>query len=170
MRVLTRALLAAVILGGVGTVSAGEKAGDADKELAKLQGEWGSYFNNYSHLNGREAVAQPLPTVTKTHRIQGNKWIVLDAKGKTTGVEKTITLDVTKDPKQIRLTSTRKGKGGQEEKVTEPGIYELQGDNLTVYVAEIGGTKPAPKQPLKQGKPVKGVDGIALQYVRIKDK
>src|SRR5262249_5775378 len=96
-----------------------------EKELAKLQGLWGTCYDPYefSHANGDHLEARPLTEMVKTHRIRGNKWLIVDTDGKATGVEKTITLVVTANPKQIRLTHARKrGNGQPDEQVTQYGI------------------------------------------------
>jgi len=174
MRAIVMTSLIGVFLGVAATVCADDKESAADKELRKLQGVWGTILDNYAHNDGFEAIAQPITELSK-HRIQGNKWVDLDAKGKPTGDQKTITLVPSTNPKQIRLTYTVKGEKGQPEKqFTDYGIYKLEGDALMVHwgpfdVEKRGGTKPAPKQFLKFNKPIKGVDGLATRFGRVKE-
>jgi uncharacterized protein (TIGR03067 family) len=163
-----------LLIGAAAMARADDKESAADKELKKLQGVWGTILDNYAHNDGFEAIAQPITELSK-HRIQGNKWIYLDAKGKPSGTEMTITLDPSTNPKQIRLTYTQKGQDGQPDKqFTQYGIYKLEGDGLTVHWGPFdsekgGGTRPAPKQFLEYNKPVKGVDGLATHFGRVKE-
>src|SRR5437763_794788 len=83
---------------------ADDKEKAVEKELARLQGLYGSYQANFSHTNGKEIVAQPLTELVKTHFIKGNRWLPVNARGKATGQAAIITLDVSASPKKIRLT------------------------------------------------------------------
>jgi uncharacterized protein (TIGR03067 family) len=167
-------LVIGLFLGVAGIVRAEDKESAAVKELKQLQGVWGTILDNYQHQEGFEAIAQPIAELAKI-RIEGNKWVNLDAKGKPTGDEMTITLDPSTNPKQIRRTYAVKGQDGQPDKqFTEFGIYKLDGDGLIVHWGlfdseKRGGTKPAPKQFLEYNKPVKGVDGLATRYGRVKE-
>jgi uncharacterized protein (TIGR03067 family) len=173
MRILISALAMTVLVFASPQASADDKDKAVEKELAKLQGLYGSYHANFSHTDGKEIFAQPLTELVKTHRIEGNKWLLVDAKGKATGQEAIITLDVSSSPKQIQFTYTRKGeKGKPDEQVRHYGIYEASEGGLMVHwgtAENIGGTKPAPKQFLELGKPIKGVDGLAINYSRIEE-
>jgi uncharacterized protein (TIGR03067 family) len=172
MRYIPTVWLTGLLLGLAVPTSVQDKSSAAARELKKLQGVWGTYFDNYSHSHGTEVIAQPLTELSK-HRIRGNKWQSLDKRGKPTGAQKTITLDPSTNPKQIRFSYTRKGEDGKpDQKVTEYGIYRLEKDRLTVHFGPFdgrGGTKAAPKQFLQLGKPAKGVDGLAMQFVRVKE-
>jgi uncharacterized protein (TIGR03067 family) len=153
---------------------ADDKDKAVEKELAQMQGIWcRGLVLEFSHSNGEEGQSRPLDKLEKSHRIQGNKWIMLDFEGKVTKVEPTITLDLSSEPKKMQLTTTRKGRNGQPDvKITQYGIYQLKGDSLTVHWGledPKGGTKPAPKQFLQSGKLVKGVEGFATTYTRIKE-
>ena len=172
MRILLATAVALLLATSHG--SADEKETAMEKEMAQLQGHWGSYYDTFefSHANGNHYEARPWPLV-KTHRIRGNKWLIVGEDGKATGVEKTITLDVTTEPKQIRLTMTRKrGPGQPDEQVTEYGIYRWEKETLVIHFGlpdEKGGTKPAPKQFLRWDKLIEGVEGSAFKYERIKE-
>jgi uncharacterized protein (TIGR03067 family) len=153
---------------------ADDKEKAVKKELAQMQGVWcRGQALEFFHSNGHQGESRPLDKLVKSHRIQGDKWILYDFKGKITKVEKTITLDTSSNPKKIQLTTTRKGGDGQPEvKVTEYGIYQLNGDGLKVHwglEGPKGGTKPAPKQFLEEYKVIKGVEGFAIKYTRIKE-
>src|SRR5438876_6113668 len=147
MRTFILASIIGVSIGVNISVHAEDKESATDKELKELQGVWGTFLDNYSHDNGFEAIAQPITELSK-HRIQGNKWVEVDAKGKPKGVEMTITLDPSTNPKKIQLTYTVKGDKDQpDKKVTDYGIYSLDGDGLKVHfglfdVENRGGTKP----------------------------
>jgi uncharacterized protein (TIGR03067 family) len=173
MRKATWVIAMTVVLFMYAPGSADEKHKAVEKELAKMQGLYGSYGANFSHSDGREVIAQPVTELFKTHRIEGNKWLSVDAKGKAIGEEAIITLDPSASPKKIELTYRRKGeKGKPDEQVKHYGIYEVSDEGLSVHwgpVLNTGGTKPAPKQFLQRGKPVKGVDGLAIGYSRIKE-
>jgi uncharacterized protein (TIGR03067 family) len=154
--------------------SADDKEKAVEKELARMQGIWCRGLTlEFSHRNGEQDESRPLDELVKSHRIQGNKWIMFDYEGKITKVEKTITLDISSEPKKIQLTTTRKGQDGKPDvKLTEYGIYQLNGDSLMVHCGledPKGGTKPAPKQFLQAGKLIKGVEGFATTYTRIKE-
>ena len=116
-----------------GTADEMDKA--VEKELARMQGTWcRGQTLEFSHRNGEQLESRPLDELVKSHRIQGNKWIMYDLKGNITNVEKTITLDISSHPKKIQLTTTRKGTAGKPDvQVTEYGIYELNGDSLKVH-------------------------------------
>jgi uncharacterized protein (TIGR03067 family) len=152
-------------------------ADDADKaveqELARMQGIWCRGLTlEFAHRNGGQEESRPLDELVKSHRIQGNKWMMLDAEGKITGVQKTIILDVSSEPKKIQLTTTRKGGDGKPDvTITDYGIYRLNGDGLTIHFGledPKGGTKPAPKQFLQSNKIVEGVEGYAVGFTRVK--
>ncbi|SRR5260221_5975138 len=151
---------------------ADEKDKLMEKELAKMQGLLGSQ-HDFSHNNGQQYEARPLEELRKTHRIRGNKWIVLDATGKATGVEKIITLDVSSNPKKLQLTTTRKRSDGKpDETITEYSIYIVDDDGLMVNFGlpdDKGGTKPAPTKFLKYGNAIKGLDGTAIVFARMKE-
>jgi uncharacterized protein (TIGR03067 family) len=150
---------------------ADDKDKAVEKELAQMQGVWcRGLALEFSHSNGQQGESRPLDELVKSHRIQGNKWIPYDFQGKITKVEKTITIDISTNPKKIQLTTTRKGGEGQPDvKVTEYGIYQLNGDGLKVHWGledPKGGTKPAPKQFLQESKVIEGVEGFAIRYSR----
>jgi uncharacterized protein (TIGR03067 family) len=174
MRIQILALGTTVLLfpSAGGTADEREKA--VEKELARMQGIWcrGLALEFY-HADGGQGESRPLDELVKSHRIQGNKWIMYDFQGNITKAEKTITLDISSDPKKIQLTTTRKGSDGKPDVVlTEYGIYELNGDGLKVHFGledPKGGTKPAPKQFLQEGNVIKGVEGFAIRYTRIKE-
>ncbi len=153
--------------------SADEKHKAVEKELARMQGLYGSHGANFSHTGGQEVNAQPVVELFKTHRIEGNKWMSVDTNGKATGEVGIITLDPSASPKKIELIYTHKGeKGKPDKRVKHYGIYEVSDEGLSVHwgpALNTGGTKPAPKQFLQRGKPVKGVDGLAIGYSRIKE-
>jgi uncharacterized protein (TIGR03067 family) len=147
--------------------SADEKHQAVEKELAKMQGLYGSQGANFSHTGGQEVIAQPVAEMFKTHRIEGNKWLTVDARGKATAEAAIITLNPSASPKKIELTYTQKG-----EQVKRYGIYEVSDRGLSVHwgpALNTGGTKPAPRQFLRRGNPVKGVDGLVTVYSRIKE-
>jgi len=153
-----------------GTADEKEKA--VEKELARMQGIWCRGLTlDFSHRDGGQGESRPLDELVKSHYIQGNKWIMFDFEGKITKVEKTITLDISSNPKKIQLTTTQKGRDGKPDAIsTEYGIYQLNGDSLIVHYGledPKGGTKPAPKQFLQSGKLVEGVEGFATAYSRI---
>ena len=173
MRLVLLAMSLTVLLFASSQGSADEKEKAVEQELARMQGLWGSIHADYWHTNGEEDQVRPLQDMQKSHRIQGNKWIVVDAKGKATGVEKIITLDISTKPKKIQLTTTRKGGDDRlDQKITEYGIYELTRDGLLVHFGppdDKGGTKPAPEKFLQFGKPIKGLDGAAILFERMKE-
>lgn len=173
MRILISALVVGVLLVALPWVQADVKDKAVEQELTQLQGLYGSHHANFSHADGREVIAQPVVGLVKTHRIKGNKWTPVDAKGKASGDAAVITLDVSSNPKKIQLTFTRKGvKGKPDEQVKHYGIYEGSEGALSVHwgpARNTGGTGPAPKQFLKMGKPMKGLDGLAIGYERIKE-
>ena len=172
MRIQVLALGMTVLLFTASHGPADEKDTAVEKELARMQGIWCRGLTlEFSHRDGGQGESRPLDELVKSHYIQGNKWIMFDFEGKITKVEKTITLDITSYPKKIQLTTTRKGQDGQpDEIITEYGIYQLNGDGMTVHYGledPKGGTKPAPKQFLQSGKLVEGVEGFATKYSRI---
>jgi uncharacterized protein (TIGR03067 family) len=173
MRLLLLPMSLTVLLFASSQGSADDKEKAVEKELAMMQGLWGSIHADYWHNNGSESQVRPLQDMQKSHRIQGNRWIVLDEKGKATGVEKIITLDLSSTPKKIQLTTTRKGREGKpDQKITEYGIYELTKDGHLVHFGpadDKGGTKPAPEKFLQFGKPIKCLDGVAILYERMKE-
>jgi uncharacterized protein (TIGR03067 family) len=174
MRIRILAIGMTVLLFPSSHGTADEKQKAVEKELARMQGIWCRGLTlEFSHHDGKQDESRPLDELVKSHRIQGNKWIAYDFQGKITNVEKTITLDLSSKPKQIQLTTTRKGRNGQPDVTfTEYGIYELNGDSLSVHYGledPKGGTRPAPKQFLQSGKPVEGVEGFATAYTRIKE-
>jgi uncharacterized protein (TIGR03067 family) len=171
-RIVAIALTLLLFCSFPGTADEKEKA--VEKELAQMQGVWcRGQALEFSHSDGQQGESRPLDELVKSHRIQGNKWIPYDFEGKITKVEKTITLDISSNPKKIQLTTTRKGGDGQPDvKITEYGIYQLNGDGLTVHWGledPKGGTKPAPKQFLQEYKVIEGVEGFAIKYTRIKE-
>jgi uncharacterized protein (TIGR03067 family) len=173
MRIQILALGMTVLLFPSSSRTADEKEKAVKKELAQMQGIWCRGLTlEFSHRNGGQDESRPLDELVKSHRIQGNKWIMYDFKGNITNVQKTITLDISSNPKKIQLTMTRKGTNGKPDvHVTEYGIYELNGDSLKVHYGledPKGGTKPAPKQFLRSGKLIEGVEGFATAYTRIK--
>lgn len=173
MRVLISALVWGALLITLPWAQTGDKGKAAERELTKLQGLYGSHLGSFSHADGREVNYQPVVELVKTHRIEGNKWIPVDAAGKPNGDAAVITLDASASPKRIQLTFSRKvGKGKPAEQVRRYGIYEVSEDGLSVHwgpARNTGGTGPAPKQFLERGKPVKGVEGLAVSYQRIKE-
>jgi uncharacterized protein (TIGR03067 family) len=173
MRILMLVTSLIVLLCASFQGKADEKEKAVEQELARMQGLWGSNHADYWHTNGAEDQVRPLEELKKSHRIQGNRWIVVDDKGKATGVEKIITLDVASNPKKIQLTTTRKGgENRPDQKITEYGIYQLTRDGLLVHFGppdDKGGTKPAPRTFLQFGKPIKGLDGAAILSERVKE-
>jgi uncharacterized protein (TIGR03067 family) len=174
MRIYLLALGMSVLLFPSSNGMADEKEEAVKKELAKMQGTWcRGLILEFSHSNGEQGESRPLDELVKSHRIQGNKWIMYDFQGKITNVEKTITLDLSSNPKKIQLTMTRKGKDGKPDvQFTEYAIYELNGDSMKVHYGledPKGGTKPAPKQFLQASKIIEGVEGFATSYTRIKE-
>jgi uncharacterized protein (TIGR03067 family) len=175
MRILVVAIGMTVLLLASSHGTADEKEKAVEKELAQMQGIWcrGQTLEFIHYGDGGESSSRPLTELVKSHRIQGNKWIMYDFEGKITKVEKTITLDISSNPKKIQLTTTRKGRDGKPDvKFTEYGIYQLKGDALIVHYGledPKGGTKPAPKQFLQEGKVIEGVEGFATKYTRIKE-
>jgi len=153
---------------------ADEKDKAEAKELAQLQGIWcRGLALEFSHSNGEQGESRPLDGLVKSHLIQGNKWIMYDFQGKITKAEKIITLDISSTPKKIQLSTTIKGEGGKPDvTLTDYGIYQLNGDSMAVNFGledPKGGTKPAPKQFLQENKPIKGLDGFAIKFTRIKE-
>jgi uncharacterized protein (TIGR03067 family) len=174
MRIQILALGLTVLLFPSSNGRADQKEKAVEKELSQMQGIWcHGLALEFAHRNGAQEETRPLDELVKSHRIQGNKWIMYDFKGNITNVEKTITLDLSSNPKQIRLTTTKKGRDGKPDVTfTEYGIYQLNGDSLKVHYGledPKGGTKPAPKQFLHAGKLVEGVEGFAIGYTRIKE-
>jgi uncharacterized protein (TIGR03067 family) len=161
-----------VLLFAASHAPASDKDTAVEKELARMQGLWCRGLTlEFSHRDGGQGESRPLDELEKSHYIQGNKWIMFDFEGKITKVEKTITLDISSNPKKIQLTTTQKGRDGKPDVIsTEYGIYQLNGDGMTVHygLEDLkGGTKPAPKQFLQSGKLVEGVEGFATKYSRI---
>ena len=174
MRIRILAIGITVFLFPLSHGTADEKDQAVEKELAQMQGIWCRGLTlEFSHRNKEQWESRPLDELVKSHRIQGNKWIMYDFQGKITKFEKTITLDLSSKPKKIQLTTTRKGRDGKPDATfTEYGIYRLNGDSLIVHFGledPKGGTKPAPKQFLQAGKLVEGVEGIATAFTRIKE-
>src|SRR5262245_47869684 len=98
MRLFLLAMSLTVLLFASSQGSADDKHKAVEQELARMQGLWGSIHADYWHTNGGEDQVRPLQDMQQSHRIRGNKWIVLDARGKATGVEKIITLDLSSRP------------------------------------------------------------------------
>jgi uncharacterized protein (TIGR03067 family) len=174
MRLLILALGMTVALSPSSDSTAEEKEKAVKEELAKMQGIWcRGLALEFSHRNGQQEESRPLDKLEKSHLIQGNKWIMYDFQGKITHMAPTITLDISSNPKKIQLTTTHKGTDGKPDvKVTQYGIYELNGDSLRVNFGledPKGGTKPAPKQFLQETKVIEGVEGFAIRYTRIKE-
>jgi uncharacterized protein (TIGR03067 family) len=174
MRMRILAIGITVYLFASPAVPADEKDKAVDKELAQMQGIWCRGLTlEFSHHNGGQDESRPLDELVKSHRIQGNKWIMYDFQGKITKSEMTITLDLSSAPKKIQLSTVRKGTDGKPDvTITAYGIYQLNGDSLIVHFGledPKGGTKPAPKQFLQSGKLIEGVEGFATAYTRIKE-
>jgi uncharacterized protein (TIGR03067 family) len=174
MRIQILALGVTALLLASSTGTADEKDKAVEKELARMQGIWCRGLTlEFSHRNGGQDESRPLDELVKSHRIQGDKWIMYDFKGNITNEGWTITLDISSNPKKIQLTTTRKGTDGKPDvQVMEYGIYELNGDSLKVHYGledPKGGTKPAPKQFLRSGKVIEGVEGFATAYTRVKE-
>ena len=174
MRIQSLVLGVTVLFFPSSNLTADEKEKAAEKELAQMQGIWcRGLILEFSHSNGEQGESRPIDELVKSHRIKENKWIMYDFKGNITNVEKTISLDVSSKPKKIQLTTTRNGTDGKTDvQVMEYGIYELNGDSLRVHYGledPKGGTKPAPKQFLRAGKLIDGVEGFATAYTRIKE-
>jgi uncharacterized protein (TIGR03067 family) len=152
---------------------ADEKEKEVEKELAHMQGIWCRGLTlEFSHRDGGQDESRPLDELVKSLRIHGNKWIMLDLDGKNTKEERTITLDISSSPKRIQLSTTRTGPDGKPVTITQYGIYKLNGDGMTVHFGledPKGGTRPAPKQFLQSGNVIKGVEGFATAYTRIKE-
>jgi uncharacterized protein (TIGR03067 family) len=174
MRIRILAIAMTVLLFPSSHGTADEKDKAVEKELAQMQGIWCRGLTlEYSHRNKEQWESRPLDELVRSHRIQGNKWIMYDFQGKITKFEKIITLDHSSKPKKIQLTATRKGRDGKPEVAfTEYGIYRRNGDSLIVHFGlenPKGGTEPAPKQFLQAGKLVESVEGSATAYTRIKE-
>jgi uncharacterized protein (TIGR03067 family) len=172
IRILAIGMMVLLFPSSHGTADEKEKA--VAKELARMQGIWcRGLALEFSHRHGGQYESRPLDELVKSHRVQGNKWIMYDFQGKITAVEKTITLDLSSNPKKIQLTTTRKGRDGKPDVTfTEYGIYQLNGDSLKIHHGledPKGGTKPAPKQFLQASKLIEGVEGLAISYTRIKE-
>lgn len=120
--------LAASLLLCAGLPATGDdKTGDDKKELDKLQGEW--------TLVSREAKGKKSDETAKNYKltIKGDQWIL------NPGPTATITIDASKDPKWIDLTKFA------------PGIYQLEGDTLTICRPTSGTGRPKEFKATKDG-------------------
>src|SRR5262249_18712302 len=135
MRIQILALGMTTLLFATSHGPADEKDTAVEKELAQMQGIWcRGQVLEFSHSNGGQGESRPLDELVKSHYILGNKWIMFDFEGKITKVEKTITLDLSSNPKKIQLTTTQKGRDGKPDVTfTEYGIYQMNGNSLTVH-------------------------------------
>jgi uncharacterized protein (TIGR03067 family) len=132
--------------------AADPKKDEAQSELKKLQGLWQTSPGGIEHRDGSQIVRNPVIDGPCFY-IRGDRLIWLDEDGKPTGMEKTITLDVKSDPRQITLTPV----DGKKDDKPSHGIYSATDSSLMIHLGLDGG--PAPKQFLELNKPIKGVDG-----------
>ncbi len=128
------------------------KKDDPQAELKKFQGLWQTSPGGIEHREGKQVVRNPV-LQGPCFFVRADRLIWLDAEGKPTGKEATITLDTKAEPKKITLTPA----GGKKDDKPENGIYSATDTTLTIHLGLDGG--PAPKQFLELNKPVKGVDG-----------
>jgi uncharacterized protein (TIGR03067 family) len=109
--------------------SAVAHAGEVEKELEQLQGDWVAVFREVSGIAFK---ANEFPRIEMT--IKEDKWISKVGNKSTF----TITLDPRVEPKQFDKKCTEGPLAG-----IYPGIYKLEGDMLTII--SNGGGKDRPK-------------------------
>ena len=122
--------LSLVVCGGTGT-RADDKA-DVEKEFKKFQGVW--TFESIE-AGGKKAPADQLKGATIT--FAGDKFTV--KKGDEVIQAGTQKLDPSKSPKSIDVLVTE----GMKKGAVMLGIYEIDGDTLTVCFDEEGKKRPA---------------------------
>jgi uncharacterized protein (TIGR03067 family) len=111
------------------------RAGEAEKELEKLQGDWVAVSGE---TGGRPLLPKEVEQIKMT--IKEDKWI-------SAGIVKgtyALTLDPTADPKHLEM----KGTEGPLKGTVSLCIYKLDGDTLTVCT---GTSKTRPKDFVSKG-------------------
>jgi uncharacterized protein (TIGR03067 family) len=103
-------------------------AGEAEKELERLQGDWVAV---YEEINGVPCKEGEFPRIEMT--IKGDKWI------SKVGLKSTFTLTLTPtaDPKQIDMKCSEGAFAG-----LYLGIYKLDGDTFTICDSSGEKTRP----------------------------
>jgi uncharacterized protein (TIGR03067 family) len=111
------------------------RAGEAEKELEKLQGDWVAMSGEH---DGRPLLPLEVQQIKMT--IKEDKWILT---GRVKGAH-TLTLDPSANPKQLDLNGTE----GPLKGSVYLSIYKLDGDTLTVCT---GTRKTRPKDFVTEG-------------------
>jgi uncharacterized protein (TIGR03067 family) len=114
-----------------GTASRADEKADVEKELKKFQGVW--TFESIE-AGGKKDTSDELKTLTLT--FAGDKYTV--KKGDEVIQVGTQKLDPSKSPKSIDVTVTE----GLNKGAVMLGIYEIDGDTLTVCFDEEGKKRP----------------------------
>jgi uncharacterized protein (TIGR03067 family) len=140
-------------------VAAGGQEKKPDAKAEKLDGTYLIVGFEQGGVELPEEVLKASPEASRTVKIAVDKMTFMTKDGK----EKTITVkfDPTKSPKQLTSTETKDGK-----LETGVGIYKLEGDTLTVCVAESDKEADRPKG----FKSDKGSKTMVLMLRRQKDK
>jgi uncharacterized protein (TIGR03067 family) len=108
-------------------------AGETDKDEVKaIQAVW-SVASMEDH-GGKVPEAE----VKKLRIIISEKEITAKDDGKKVGFDMTYKIDPSKKLKEIDATLTEGASKGK----TTPGVYTLDGDTLTIFFADAGGTRP----------------------------
>lgn len=124
------------------------KKGDAvNAEKQQLEGTWRAIA---VELGGKEMDRQELADYRLA--FSGAECSIVSGKR---GVKCTFTIDPSKTPKWIDVTQTA-------DKVTWPGIYQLNGSTLKVFLATTGGKRPT------EFKTKEGTQQVIRTYERVK--
>jgi uncharacterized protein (TIGR03067 family) len=124
----TTLLMALAALGMVGLAP----AGDAKKDLEAMQGIW--KVESIKESFGKA----PPDDVIKEFVVTIKDDTMKVSRGGQTVVAFKMKLDTTKDPKTIDFTHAE----GPDKDKTEPGIYKLEGDTLTLCTTDFGKERP----------------------------
>jgi uncharacterized protein (TIGR03067 family) len=113
--------------------AAASPAGDAKKELDLLQGDW--KVESAQESTGKNGSEDDIKALLV--RFKGDN-MKITLRGELVAEHK-IKIDAAKSPKSIDLTPPE----GPDKGKTEPGIYKIEGDRLTLCVNDAGKDRPA---------------------------
>jgi len=141
----------AFLLAALLAAPAPDPGGSAKEDLKKLQGEWSP---TAIQINGEKAPDKKLARTKLV--VKDDKFTALED-GEVSD-ESTVRLDPAKEPRAIDLAFT----AGPDKDKSVQGIYKLDGDVLTVCVAEPGKDRP------KEFASAEGSGHILLVFKRAK--